>query len=76
MDSHVKQLLVHIPHMNQVLQQPDLGPHAQDLEEFQEPTVSEGDNDTRVIPNNGILLLMFSFSPLQHRDGQIPAQEP
>ena len=72
----MKQLLVHVPHMNQVLQQPDLGPHARNLKEFQEPIVSEGSNSTQVIPSNRILLLMFSFSPLQYRDGQIPAQEP
>jgi hypothetical protein len=69
----MKKLLFHIPHMNQVLQQPNLGPHAQNPEEFQEPTVLEGNNGTRVIPVNRILLLMFSFSPLQHRDGQMPA---
>jgi hypothetical protein len=62
--------------MNQVLQQPDLGPHAWNPEEFQEPTVSEGSNGTWVIPDNSIILLMLSFSPLQHRDGQMPAQEP
>jgi hypothetical protein len=71
----MKQLLVHIPHMNQVIQQSELGPHAWNPEEFQEPTISEGNDGTRVIPDNGILLLMFSFSPLQHHDGQIPAQE-
>jgi hypothetical protein len=62
--------------MNKVFQQSELGPHAQNPEEYQEPTVLEGSDGTRVIPNNGTLLLMFSFSSLQHCDDQTPAQEP
>jgi hypothetical protein len=62
--------------MDQVFQQYELGPHAQNLEEFQEPTVPEGNDCTRVIPDNGILLFMFPFSPFQHCDGQTPAKEP
>jgi hypothetical protein len=39
-------------------------PHAQNPEEFQNSTVSKDSDGTQVIPGNGILLLVFSFSPL------------
>jgi hypothetical protein len=72
----MKQLLVHVPHMNQVFQQSELGSHVRNPEEFQEPTVSEGNDCTQVIPDNNIVFLMFSFLTLQHYDDQTPAQEP
>jgi hypothetical protein len=62
--------------MNEVLQQPDLGSHAWDPKEFQETIVSRSGNGARVIPGNNIFLFMLSFMPLQHHDGQMPAQEP
>jgi hypothetical protein len=73
-DPHVEYLLVHVPHMNEVLQQPDLGPHTRDPKEFQETTVSQSGNGAWVIPGNSIIFFMLSFMPFQnHGDSQMPA---
>jgi hypothetical protein len=66
----MENLLIHNPHVDQVLKKLELGPHTLDFEELQEPTFSEGINYTQVIPSDDIIILIFSFPPLQHHDGQ------
>jgi hypothetical protein len=76
-DPYVEYLLVHVPHMNEVLQQPDLGPHTRGPKEFQETTVLQNGNGARFILGNSIIFFMLSFTPFQnHGDSQMPTQEP